>query len=315
MSRGPWPHPPTTGLLKIGEAATLTGVSQGRIRHYQARGLLDPPRSVSGYRYFRAPDLVRLLQIDLLRSLGMGLQDIDRSLPGQLEGEALLAALRRHQVSLRAERDRLGRVLAAIDQAVAAKDASAESVAALLASVHSTPRDSLGIFGRLRRPLSEQAATVFSDLLGGGWGLPVPSIFGRILLPSGVTDLLERLAAADGHAELFARVRALAATILSLTQSPSDGTAKPRSLAHEWLDRLAEEPLPTEVQEALDQTIPRIRELAVLNQGFRIWAGSISPPAAEVLQALHEAAWERGLVVLGVLVARPRPRRRARRPI
>src|SRR5487761_308989 len=87
-------------LLKIGEAATLTGVSRGRIRHYQSQGLIRPAQSPSGYRYFSAEELLRLLQIDLLRSLGMGLPDIRRSLPGQFRGDSLRSTLQRHRATL-----------------------------------------------------------------------------------------------------------------------------------------------------------------------------------------------------------------------
>jgi DNA-binding transcriptional MerR regulator len=154
-----------SGLLKIGEAATLTGVSAGRIRHYQTQGLVRPSRSLSGYRYFNADDLVRILQIDLLRSLGMGLTDIRASLPGKAHGESLRETLAIHRDTLRAERDRLDRLLAAVETALTSEDTSAESVATLLASANSTPRDSLGIFGRLSRPLSQEAALIYQEIL------------------------------------------------------------------------------------------------------------------------------------------------------
>ena len=309
-------RPPTSsdgGLLKIGEAAILTGVSAGRIRHYQSLGLLQPARSLSGYRYFSADDLVRLLQIDLLRSLGMGLSDIRNSLPGPVQDDSLRNTLQRHRTALQAERDRLERVLVAIDLALESEDASAESVATLLASANSTPRDSLGIFGRLSRPLSEDAAQIYQEILGGGWGLPVPSIFGRMLLPAAVTELLEQVAGAQGYQELFRRVRDLAVAILGLPTPPSTGPVSPERMARDWLLSLGMDPLPAEVQLALDQTIPRIRELEVLNQGFQLWAESISTPAAAMLRSLEAEAHHRGLLVLGVLVAEPQ-RRRTNRP-
>jgi DNA-binding transcriptional MerR regulator len=296
-------------LLKIGEAAALTGVSAGRIRHYQAQGLLQPGRSLSGYRYFNAEDLVRILEIDLLRSLGMGLNDIRSSLPGRLPDGSLRTTLQSHRASLQAEQARLGRLVAAIDLALESDDASAESVATLLASANSSPRDSLGIFGRLSKPLSEEAAAVYQEVLGGGWGLPVPSIFGRMLLPPAVSDLLEQVASAAGYQDLFRRVRDLALAILSLSASPSPDSSSAASVAQGWLDGMRQSPLPSDVQAALDRTIPRIRELELLNQGFQLWAESISPPAAEVLRRLEAVAKNSNLVVLGVLLAQ-RPRHR-----
>ncbi len=293
--------------LKIGEAATLTGVSAGRIRHYQAQGLIQPGRSQSGYRYFDADDVVRILEIDLLRSLGMGLSDVASSLPGRAAEGSLPATLRSHRKSLQAERDRLDRLVTAIDLALESEKATAESVATLLASANSTPRDSLGIFGRLSKPLSEDAAAIYQEILGGGWGLPVPSIFGRMLLPPAVTELLEQVAHAHGYQELFARVRSLALAILSLPETGPRASG-PSQVAEDWLDGLTREPLPTAVQAALDRTIPRIGEMEVLNQGFQLWAGSISPPAAEVLRSLEARAADSGLLVLGVLLA-SRPRR------
>ena len=314
MSLARLPAGSTGSLLKIGEAATLTGVSPGRIRHYQSLGLLRPARSESGYRYFSADDLVRLLQVDLLRSLGMGLVDIRSSLPGLDQDVSLRASLGRHRTTLRVERDRLERLLAAIDLVLESEDASAESVATLLASASSTPRDSLGIFGRLSKPLSEEAARTYQEILGGGWGLPVPSIFGRMLLPAAVTDLLEQIAHSAGYQELFRRVRDLAVAILALPIPPSTGPTTPRDLARDWLDAMTRDPLPIEVQSALDRTIPRIRELDVLNQGFELWAESISAPAAAVLRSLHEQADRQGSIVLGVLVARRARRQPRRRP-
>ena len=300
-------------LLKIGEAATLTGVSTGRIRHYQTQGLIRPGRSPSGYRYFSADDLVRILEIDLLRSLGMGLMDIASSLPVRSDDGSLRTTLQSHRASLQAERGRLDRLITAIDLALESDAASAESVATLLASANSSPRDSLGIFGRLSKPLSDEAAAIYQEILGGGCGLPVPSIFGRMLLPAAVTELLEQVAHAAGYDELFARVRQLAMAILSLSATPVPDAGGPARVAGDWLQSLADAPLPLEVQSALARTIPRIKELEVLNQGFQLWAESISPPAAQVLRSLEQQANSSGSLVLGVLTA-PRTRRGPVRP-
>lgn len=297
------------GLLKIGEAATLTGVSPGRIRHYQSQGLIHPGRSLSGYRYFNADDLVLLLEIDLLRSLGIGLAGVRDSLPGRPGANSLLQTLRQHRTTLQAERDRLERLLAAVDLALESEDASSESVAALLASANSTPRDSLGIFGRLSKPLSEDAAAIYQEILGGGWGLPVPSIFSRMLLPAQVTELMEQVARAGGYKELFHRVRELAMAIVALASQSMPSPEAAHHLALKWLDSLELEPLPQEVQAALDRTLPRIRELEVLNQGFQLWAESISPLAADVLRLMDAEARHRSRLVLGVLVTTPVRRR------
>jgi DNA-binding transcriptional MerR regulator len=291
--------------LKIGEAAKLTGVTPGRIRHYQRLGLVNPARTPSGYRYFGAGELLLLLQIDLLRSLGMSLSEISASLPRLGAGESLRPALERHRRTLEQERSRLDGLLHAVDRALESEEASAEAVAAYLAVAYSTPRESLGIFGRLRRPLSEEAAGEWADILGGGWALPVSPILGRMLLPDPVTEVLERLARAQGNEVLFARVRELATSILALSDPQTRST--PRQVAADWVQALTSDPLPEEVQQALRETVPRIRELEVLNQGFQLWAESISPAAASVLRTIQQLARRRGQLVLGVLLVPPPP--------
>jgi DNA-binding transcriptional MerR regulator len=297
--------PPDEPSIKIGEAAILTGVTPGRIRHYQRLGLLSPTQSASGYRYFTASELVRILQIDLLRSLGMGLEQIGASLPGGGDSGTLRAALERHRETLLAERSRLDGLLTAVEMSLAVPEANPEMIAAFLASAHSTPRQSLGIFGRLTEPLSEEAAASWQAILGGGWELPVPPIFGRMLLPRQVTAVLEQLAKARGNQVLFDRVRALAVAIVGLAQSDSPSREDARKLASSWVLSFDSDPLPESVQAALDQTVPRIVELDVLNQGFRLWAESISPTAATVLRFIQEETRHRGYRVLGVLIARP----------
>ena len=290
--------------LKIGDAAKLTGVTPGRIRHYQRLGLLNPARSPSGYRYFGAGELL-LLQIDLLRSLGMSLAEISGSLPRLGAEGSLRPALERHRHTLEQERSRLDRMLHAVERALESEEAGAEAVAAYLAVAHSTPRESLGIFGRLRKPLSEEAAGEWADILGGGWALPVSPILGRMLLPDRVTEVLERLARAPGNEVLFGRVRELAASILALSDPTTRKT--PRQVATDWVAALTSDPLPEEVQQALRETVPQIRELEVLNQGFQLWAESISPAAASVLRTIQQLARRRGQPVLGVLLVPPPP--------
>jgi hypothetical protein len=237
----------------------------------------------------------------------MGLDQIRESLPGSGDSGSLRLALERHRETLLAERTRLDGLLAAVQMSLEAPDANPEMIAAFLASAHSTPRESLGIFGRLTEPLSEEAAASWQSILGGGWELPVPPIFGRMLLPRQVTAVMEQLARAPGNQVLFERVRSLAMSIVGLVQIDSPNREDARRLAGSWVTSFDSAPLPVLVQEALDQTVPRIAELDVLNQGFRLWAESISPSAAVVLRLIQEEARRRGYLVLGVLIARRGP--------
>lgn len=63
--------------MKSNEIAKLAGVSVRTLRHYHAIGLLpEPPRGENGYRDYGAEDLVRLLRVKRLSSLGFSLSRI-----------------------------------------------------------------------------------------------------------------------------------------------------------------------------------------------------------------------------------------------
>jgi DNA-binding transcriptional MerR regulator len=63
--------------LSIGEVARLAGVTTRAVRHYHAVGLVpEPARASSGYRQYRAEDLVALVRVARLRVLGMPIADI-----------------------------------------------------------------------------------------------------------------------------------------------------------------------------------------------------------------------------------------------
>ncbi len=55
--------------MRIGEAARVTDVSTGMLRHYEARGLVTPARDARGDRIYGFQDVVR---IELIRSLSLG---------------------------------------------------------------------------------------------------------------------------------------------------------------------------------------------------------------------------------------------------
>jgi len=64
--------------LKIGEVASLSGVSVKTVRYYEEIGLLSPvvERSQSGYRLFNSQVLKRLAFIKRSQSLGLRLEEI-----------------------------------------------------------------------------------------------------------------------------------------------------------------------------------------------------------------------------------------------
>ncbi|MBK9245052.1 MAG: Cu(I)-responsive transcriptional regulator [Burkholderiales bacterium] len=65
------------GFLNIGEAARASGVSAKMIRHYEQTGVLPaPPRTVAGYRLYRAADVHTLRFVQRARELGFPVREI-----------------------------------------------------------------------------------------------------------------------------------------------------------------------------------------------------------------------------------------------
>src|SRR5258708_13840869 len=85
---------------RIGEFATLTGVSLRTLHHYGQLGLLRPAEhSEAGYRLYSERDLLRLQQILTLRYLGFALKQIGPLL--DRPNFDLVASLCVQQVALR----------------------------------------------------------------------------------------------------------------------------------------------------------------------------------------------------------------------
>ncbi len=84
------------GRWRVGEVATLTGLTVRTLHYYDEIGLVVPTgRSDAGHRWYATGDLTRLFRVCLLRRLGLTLADIERSLGGD---EADLQALMELQV-------------------------------------------------------------------------------------------------------------------------------------------------------------------------------------------------------------------------
>ena len=79
--------------LTIHEAAETTGWSARMLRYVEQLGLVEPPRSPSGYRLYGPAELQRLRTLrELLESSGLELGDVGRALRLRTEPE-LAAAL------------------------------------------------------------------------------------------------------------------------------------------------------------------------------------------------------------------------------
>jgi DNA-binding transcriptional MerR regulator len=84
--------------LKIGEVASLTGMSVKTIRYYEEIGLLAPAttRSESGYRLFSSQVLNRLAFIKRSQSLGLSLSEIQELLAVHDSGQLPCDSVKQH---------------------------------------------------------------------------------------------------------------------------------------------------------------------------------------------------------------------------
>ena len=91
--------------MKINEVEALVGITKKNIRFYESEGLLAPRRnSENGYRDYGEAEVSVLLQIKLLRKLGVPLEEIRRMQSG---AHTVGDGMRRHLVSLERDRDNL----------------------------------------------------------------------------------------------------------------------------------------------------------------------------------------------------------------
>ena len=67
--------------MLIGELSQRTGVHAHRLRYYEAKGLLEPCRSTSGYREYSDDAIPAVTQILKLLQAGLSTRDIRAILP------------------------------------------------------------------------------------------------------------------------------------------------------------------------------------------------------------------------------------------
>ncbi len=78
-------------LLKIGELATLAGVSVKALRVYEKKNIIKPVEidEYTGYRYY-SPDQFQLVEgLQVLQDMGFSLNDISKILSGKCTSEEL----------------------------------------------------------------------------------------------------------------------------------------------------------------------------------------------------------------------------------
>lgn len=108
-------------MRTVGEVAELAGISVRTLHHYDELGLVVPgARSDAGYRLYDHADLERLQEVLTLRALGLPLAEIAALLDDPTHDR--MQVLREQAKRLRDERERLGDLLVAVEEAIAAHD-------------------------------------------------------------------------------------------------------------------------------------------------------------------------------------------------
>jgi MerR family transcriptional regulator, thiopeptide resistance regulator len=104
--------------LTVGDVARRTGLSVRTLHHYDALGLLQASgRTDAGYRLYTVRDLMKLQQIVLLKSLGLSLAQIARTLSS--DGPTLLRTIETHVSKLRTRIEQERRVCTRLEETAA----------------------------------------------------------------------------------------------------------------------------------------------------------------------------------------------------
>ena len=102
--------------MKIKYVEELVGITKKNIRFYEEQGLLAPDRAENGYREYGQADVDRLMQIKLLRKLGVPIEEIKRIFQGSIH---LDDSLDRHLDELERQKENLAKMQAISEQIIA----------------------------------------------------------------------------------------------------------------------------------------------------------------------------------------------------
>ena len=102
--------------MKIKYVEELVGITKKNIRFYEEQGLLAPDRAENGYREYGQADVDRLMQIKLLRKLGVPIEEIKRIFQGSIH---LDDCLDRHLDELERQKENLAKMQAISEQIIA----------------------------------------------------------------------------------------------------------------------------------------------------------------------------------------------------
>ena len=102
--------------MKIKYVEELVGITKKNIRFYEEQGLLAPGRAENGYREYGQADVDRLMQIKLLRKLGVPIEEIKRIFQGSIH---LDDCLDRHLDELERQKENLAKMQVISEQLIA----------------------------------------------------------------------------------------------------------------------------------------------------------------------------------------------------
>ncbi len=102
--------------MKIKYVEELVGITKKNIRFYEEQGLLAPDRAENGYREYGQADVDRLMQIKLLRKLGVPIEEIKRIFQGSIH---LDDCLDRHLDELERQKENLAKMQDISEQIIA----------------------------------------------------------------------------------------------------------------------------------------------------------------------------------------------------
>ena len=102
--------------MKIKYVEELVGITKKNIRFYEEQGLLAPDRAENGYREYGQADVDRLMQIKLLRKLGVPIEEIKRIFHGSIH---LDDCLDRHLDELERQKENLAKMQVISEQIIA----------------------------------------------------------------------------------------------------------------------------------------------------------------------------------------------------
>ena len=104
--------------MKIKFVEELVGITKKNIRFYEEQGLIHPRRAENGYREYEQEDVHCLMQIKLLRKLGVSIEEIRRLFDGKI---SLSDCLDRHQSELEHQKETLSQMEAVSEQIITSR--------------------------------------------------------------------------------------------------------------------------------------------------------------------------------------------------